>query len=428
MSTTSLADILVRHHLQEQAEAVAGDQKRGDRMLTGESPAGRCWRQLRAGLLGLLISTLVATACNNHADGTSSSTQPPAPAAQSPWPTRGWRTAAPQDHGMDPGVLAGIDDQARTAFPGLRSVLVVRGGELVVERYYHGSTATDHHNVFSVTKSVTSALVGIALSDHHLKSLHQTVGELLGRHLPANTDPDTADITVEQLPTMTAGIPADPEGGNALPAMFTSRDWVRFVLGQPLVSRPGTRFAYSTQGSQLLSAIVTDATGQSMLAFAQARLFAPLGIATNSPAHPVAAPENQGAFARAGFAWAEDPQGYQIGGSFLKLTPRDLAKFGYLYLKDGRWEGRQLIPAGYVRASTQVQSRPPGPAQYGYHWWVVTQPGPPGFFARGFGGQYLVVLPGLDLVVVITCDEAFRPDRDVAAALIGEVILPATTK
>ena len=200
------------------------------------------------------------------------------------------------------------------------------------------------------------------------------------------------------------------------------------MLGQPLASRPGTRFAYSTQGSQLLSAIVTEATGQSLLAFARVKLFSPLGIATDPAAHPVFTPEHQPSFDRAGFAWAQDPQGYQIGGSFLKLTPRDLAKIGYLYLMEGRWEDRQLIPASYVRASTQVQSRPPGPAEYGYHWWVISQDEPQGFFARGFGGQYVLVLPRLDLVVVITCDEAFRPDREVASALIGDVILPATRR
>jgi CubicO group peptidase (beta-lactamase class C family) len=151
-----------------------------------------------------------------------------------------------------------------------------------------------------------------------------------------------------------------------------------------------------------------------------------LGIASDPAAHPVFTPENQSSFERAGFAWAQDSQGYQVGGSFLKLTPRDLAKFGYLYLREGRWEGRQLIPVGYVRASTRVQSRPPGPAKYGYHWWVISQGEPGGFFARGFGGQYVLVLPSLDLVVVITCDEAFRPGRDVASALMGDVILPAT--
>ena len=290
-------------------------------MLTARSSGRRGRRRLPAGLVGLLVATLAATACGNHGGGTSSSAQRPAAAAQASWPTRGWRTAAPQDHGMNPRVLAGIDDQAKTAFPGLRSVLVVRGGDLVVERYYHGSTATEYHNVFSVTKSVTSALVGIALGDHRIRSLHQTVGELLGRQLPATADPRMASVTVEQLLTMTAGIAADPQGGDELPEMFTSHDWVRFVLGQPLASRPGTRFGYSTQGSQLLSAIVTEATGQSLLAFARAKLFSPLGIATDPAAHPVFTPEHQPSFDRAGFAWAQDPQGYQIGGSFLKLTP-----------------------------------------------------------------------------------------------------------
>jgi CubicO group peptidase (beta-lactamase class C family) len=135
----------------------------------------------------------------------------------------------------------------RPPFPGLRSVLVVRGGDLVVERYYNGSTATEYHNVFSVTKSVTSALVGIALGDRRIRSLHQTVGELLGQQLPATADPAMANVTVEQLLTMTAGIAADPQGGDGLPEMFTSHDWVRSCSARPLASRPGTRFAYSTQ-------------------------------------------------------------------------------------------------------------------------------------------------------------------------------------
>jgi CubicO group peptidase (beta-lactamase class C family) len=403
-------------------------------MLTTESPGRRGWRQLRAGLIGLLVSALAATACDDQADRTSQSTQrlapttqASAPVAHSSWPTSGWRTA-PQDHEINPSVLAGIDDQAKTAFPGLRSVLVVRHGYLVVERYYHGSSATEYHNVFSVTKSVTSALVGIDLGDHQLTSLRQTVGELLGRHLPANADPAMAKITLEQLLTMTAGIPADPEHGDALPAMFTSRNWVRFVLSQPLGSRPGTRFAYSTQGSQLLSAIVTDATGQSLLAFARAKLFTPLGISTHPAAHPAFTPEHQSTFERARFAWAQDPQGYQIGGSFLKLTPATSPSSATSTSTrgDGRVDSSsRLSMCGRPRKSRAAHRAPPSMATTG--GWSAGL-ALPGSLPEASAASMSWFCPLSIWSWSSPVTRAFRPDRDVATALIGQVILPATTK
>jgi CubicO group peptidase (beta-lactamase class C family) len=134
------------------------------------------------------------------------------------------------------------------------------------------------------------------------------------------------------------------------------------------------------------------------------------------------------AYERAPVAWPTDPQGYQLGFSGLKLPSRDLAKLGYLYLNGGRWNGVQVVPAGYVRASTQRQSQPPsgGPfGGYGYQWWVTSEHGHPSFLAAGFGGQFVQVVPDLDLVVVITSDPASQ--RDDAQTLVGETIIPAVT-
>jgi CubicO group peptidase (beta-lactamase class C family) len=287
-----------------------------------------------------------------------------------------------------------------------------------------------------VTKSFTSALVGIALGDHHLKSLDQTVGQLLAAHLPADADPRLAKVTVQQLLTMTSGLAGDdlpPAGDPDLTfRLYQSRDWVRHILGRKLVTTPGSTFAYSNAGSHLLSAIVADATGGSTLAFARAKLFGPLGIHAEHAFQPVGVafptPAQERAYERAKVAWATDPQGYHGGFAGLQLPARHLAKLGYLYLNGGRWDGVQVVPAGYVRASTQPQSQPPPGAPfdgYGYQWWVTSEHGHPSFLAVGYGGQFVQVVPDLDLVVVITSDA--ERQRGDAQQLVGEAIIPAST-
>jgi CubicO group peptidase (beta-lactamase class C family) len=335
---------------------------------------------------------------------------------------------------MDPRVLADLDTKA-AYHPQLRSLLVVRHGSLVYERYWDGDASTGQE-AFSVTKSFTGALVGIALRDHQLKGLDQTVGELLAAHLPADADPRLAKVTVGQLLTMTAGLAGDDPSPGGDPGLTVrlrqSRDWVRHILGRKLVTRPGTTFAYSNAGSHLLSAIVADATGQSTLAFARAKLFTPLGIRSEHAFEPVDVAHStraaEQAYERAAVAWPTDPQGYHTGFGGLKLPARDLAKLGYLYLNGGRWDGVQVVPAGYVRASTQPQSHPPpsvGVDGYGYQWWVASEHGHPSFVAHGFGGQVVQVIPDLDLVVVITTDA--ERQRDDAQNLVGETIIPAIT-
>lgn len=385
----------------------------------------RLSRGSRAALLVLVC--VLAVSCSGRSPPVAEPGRQPAGA----WPTHGWRTAAPQDAGIDPAVLVGLDEGARLPYPALRSVLVVRHGMLVVERYYHGATPATYFNVFSVTKSVTSALVGIALGDHKLDGLDQRVVRLLARHLPPRPDPRLRAVTVEHVLTMTAGLPPDtvPEEP---PEWARANDWVRYLLSQPPATRPGTRFAYSSASSHLLSAIVADATGQTTLRYAQTRLFAPLGIASDPALEPEFAPRNAAAYERAGFAWPTDPQGYHLGYGFLKLTARDLAKLGYLYLNGGAWEGRQVVPAAYVRASTRPQVSTGGTfghvGGYGYQWWTMTEQGHPAFAAIGLGGQLIEVVPDLDLIVVMTSD----PDAaaDVRAAsdsqrLVGNVVVPA---
>jgi CubicO group peptidase (beta-lactamase class C family) len=390
------------------------------------------------GLL-LVALTVVLGACTSPSGqrSTVSSQQGSAtPRQRDYWPTAGWRTAPPKAQGMDPAVLAAIAGNVASLHPEVRSVLVVRHGYLVYERYWQGRTAANGDNVQSVTKSVVSALVGIALGEGKLKGLDQPIGELLARHLPKEADPRVARVTLEQLLTMTSGLAGDDPSLGGDPRVSqrqgASHDWVGHILGRRLATNPGASFAYSSATSQLLSAIVADATGQSLLAFARARLFGPLGIASAKAPAPVfvahPSPAVVKAYARVPVAWPTDPQGYQLGFSGLKLPSRELAKVGYLYLNGGRWDGRQVIPAGYVAASTRPHSTPPpdGPGEsYGYQWWVTSQAGHPSFRAVGYGGQLLQVVPDLDLVVVITSDAS--QNRNDAGDLVGQAIIPAVT-
>jgi CubicO group peptidase (beta-lactamase class C family) len=376
-----------------------------------------------------LIWSMMA-ACSGSGSGDPASPASGAPVAATVardyWPTTGWRTAAPAEHRVDAAALAKVEDQVARFFPEVRSVLVVRGGYLVYERYWHGLDAADGHDVRSVTKSVIGTLIGIAVADRKVSSLEQTVGQLLPDRLPPNADPRMATVTVRQLLAMTSGLAGDPAEEDAL---FRSPDWVRQILGRRLISEPGARFAYSSAGSHLLSAIVAAATGQSTLAYARTRLFTPLGINTAEAFEPVLAadvdPLALETYQRAAVAWPIDPQGHHFGGAFLRLPARDLAKLGYLYLNGGRWDGNQVIPADYVTAATTLSGPSAGqPTGYGLHWWVAEEGGHHTFRAEGFGGQFIYVVPDLDLVVVMTNDPDKGPNP---RSLIMNTIVPAVT-
>ena len=273
-----------------------------------------------------------------------------------------------------------------------------------------------------MTKSVIGALVGIAIAEGKIMGLDQTVGELLAAQLPKDADPRFAGVTVQHLLTMTSGLAGDEDssGGDSRveEAMWQSPDWVRHILSRQLEIEPGTHFAYSNAGAHLLSAIVANASGQSTLAFARAKLFNPLGIRTEGAFEPVLSDHIEAAtveeYQGASVAWPVDPQGYHEGGGSLRLPARDMAKFGYLYLNGGRWDGSQVIPADYVAAATSPAGSSPNLSKgYGWFWWVPTEGGHHTFSARGYGGQFIYVVPDLDLVTVVTSDpekEALNPE------------------
>jgi CubicO group peptidase (beta-lactamase class C family) len=204
-----------------------------------------------------------------------------------------------------------------------------------------------------------STLIGIALDEGHLRDVDQTLPQPLQSHA-RTMPPPLKSVTLRQILTMTAGLPEDPRD---LPGFVTTNNWVAAILQDGIQQPPGQSFAYSSAGSHLLSAILTQATGRSTLDYARQKLFTPLGINTVPAAEPVARQENQATYDHAGFAWPTDPQGNHVGFSFLKLTPRDMNKLGQLWRNNGRWKGRQLVsPPGWPNQHSPTWRRTPHPS------------------------------------------------------------------
>ncbi len=322
--------------------------------------------------------------------------KPNLPPGPDRWVFDHWQTAAPEASQVDTNHLARSLEQLPRVCPDLRSLLVVRHGALVVERYFGGTRPQDAWNVKSVTKSMVSALVGIALERGYLRSLDQPVLDFFPEYRDKVTDPRKAQITLRHLLTMSAGLEWVENGPIAFRCM-RSPDWARFILNSKLVADPGTKWNYSSALPHLLSAVLTKATGTNTLAFARAYLFDPIGAVIGQ--------------------WDRDPKGYYFGGSELYMTPRGLAKFGRLYLNNGVWDGKQIVPAAWVRASTQQTNS----AHYGYLWWLDTFERHPLYFAQGLGGQHIVVVPDLDAVVVTT---AYLPTHFSPLTFIKLYVLP----
>ncbi len=314
-------------------------------------------------------------------------------------------------------------DAGSGAFDQVRAILVSVHGRPVFERYYHSSAATTG-NVFSVTKSVMSMLIGIALDERKLRGVDQTLAQLLPAYAAAMPAAVKA-VTLRQVLTMTAGLPSDPPG--ALPGFVTSGDWVAAILREGTQQPTGQGFAYSSAGSHLLSAILRQATGRSTLDYARAKLFTPLGISTVPAAEPVARAESALAYDRARFAWPTDPQGNHVGFTWLKLTARDMDRLGQLWLNQGRWAGRQLVTAAWVTESTTSHvDTHSTPEQYGYQWWLTTADGHRAYAAMGYGGQLIEVVPDLDLVTVVASTDApGAAGPEVYLDLVSSYIAPA---
>jgi CubicO group peptidase (beta-lactamase class C family) len=306
------------------------------------------------------------------------------------WPTRGWAVSSPEEQGMSSERLARLVEFG--AVNDMDSVLVTRHGRIVLEATYAPFRPGLKHHVYSATKSVTSTLVGMALGDGLLDSTGRKVVDFFPDHTIAKLDDAKKAITVQHLLDMTSGLSWTEGLSGALDsaiAMARSPDWQQFVLDQPMAAAPGTRFYYNSGNSHLLSAILGKVTGRSANDYAREKLFGPLGIDD--------------------VQWQSDPQGVTVGGWGLHLQPRDMAKIGYLWLRGGLWEAKQILPASWIegvrKADIDMRESWAYDLRYGRQFWLMTRRD--AFMAVGKHRQLIIVMPRLDIVAVVTGAQRF---------------------
>jgi CubicO group peptidase (beta-lactamase class C family) len=302
------------------------------------------------------------------------------------WPTNGWKISTPEQQGMDSAKLKIAVEFIQERLPDAYSLLVVKNGYLVFEKYFRKGSPDRIAVIHSVTKSFTSALIGIALDKGYLESVDQRLFDFFPEYVTDDLDWRKQEIRLKHLLTMSAGLKWN-DWGPELWDWVVSLDWGEYTLQPPQDDYPGNVFNYNSSLSHLLSIILEKSTKISTLEFADQHLFKPLGIRQRH--------------------WDNDPQGYYTGGFGLSLTARDLAKLGFLYLNNGYWDGQSIVSEQWVQASTRHRwyaHRVYGPTGYGYQWWVKEVDGFHSYRAWGRRGQFVVVVPKLDLVVVVTSE------------------------
>ena len=308
---------------------------------------------------------------------------------------------------IDSRQLGQIADRARE-LDQLNSLIIARDGEVQFAEALRGPGLDRTVNIKSVSKTLMAALVGIALDRGILDNVNQSVAELLPDSMPNDADPRIRQITVDHLLTMRAGL--ERTSGPNYGRWVASDNWVRFALSRPIVAEPGGRMLYSTGSYHLLAAILTRLTGSSVLALARDWLGEPLAIAIPP--------------------WTRDPQGIYMGGNNMALSPNALLKFGEMYRRQGRFDDRQIISRNWVETSWQPRTRSPFSGDYyGYGWFIDSIRGHGAYYARGYGGQLVYLVPELGLTVVITSDPT-RPARSGGyfsdlKALLTDQIIPA---
>ena len=311
----------------------------------------------------------------------------------------GWQTTSLDSVDMDTQMISLLTDRLMNGkYGGVRSLVIVKDGCLVHEAYFDGSSRETPQEIYSITKSISSALVGIAVDRGLIDGVDVPIVTLFQEYDHLFSDEQKRRITIEHLLTHTSGLdwdehtyPYEDPRNSEFNMYYGAEDWMAYVLGVPMRDEPGTRYEYNTGAVHLLSAILKIATGLAADEFADECLFGPLSIT--------------------GYGWNEDPMGYPRTGAThggLRMRVRDVAKFGQLFLDGGAWHGQQLISGAWVEASLHPRAATPSDTGgMGYLWFLNSfqfrGQTVDTFVARGAGGQTLLVTPSLDLVVVVTC-------------------------
>jgi CubicO group peptidase (beta-lactamase class C family) len=341
----------------------------------------------------------------------SSGAATPQGATEPIWPTNGWQTSTPKEQGVDSRELANLVDFGVAHH--LDSFLLVRHGKIVAEIYYAPYSEGILHEVNSTTKAVVGTLIAIAWKDGWLDNLNHPVLDFFDKRKVTNAYDGKIAITVQNLLDMTSGFEWNEglDGPNiSSHAMEYCPNWVDFILNRPMANSPGEVFYYNSGNPHLLSAIITKLSGMSALQYAQAKLFGPLGIDH--------------------VFWRSDPQGISVGGYDLFLEPRDMAKIGYLYLRNGVWEGRQILPSAWIdkvnHATIDTHSAREPALRYSDLFWAL--PDKHVYMSVGYHGQVIMVFPDLDAVAVTTARDSysFSQFADLVSASVKSDTAPST--
>ena len=300
------------------------------------------------------------------------------------WPTNGWESASPESQGFDSEKLLGKLNAIKQKGMDIQSLMIIRNGSVILDAYFYPYDGSTYHDVASVTKSVMTTLIGIA-ADQSKLSLDDPILSFFPDRTFSNMDPAKEQITVRHLVSNSSGFRFDEKDDAAtISAMTESDDWIQHALDLPLAHEPGTHFAYFSPGMHLLSAILQETTGMTTLEFAEANLFKPLGITE--------------------VYWPSNSQGYTIGYGDLCLYPVDMAKIGFLFLHNGKWEGKQIVSKQWVSEATKKQL-PTGEGKegYGYGWWI-SSPNEKFPYYRAYGRQeqIIMVVPPINTVIITT--------------------------
>ena len=324
------------------------------------------------------------------------------------WPAEDWPTSTPEEQGIDSALLLELLENVADWNLHVDSIMVIRNGFVVLDAYFYPNTADMPHQLWSATKSFTSTLAGIAMDQGLIRDLDQPVVELFPDLDTEDLDDDASAITLGNLLTMSAGIPCSAIGFDTQEVLLNSTDPVQTVLELD-IRNPGRGFSYCNLDSDLVAAAVASAADQPLLDYANEFLFGPLGITE--------------------YSWQTIQDDLPFGSLGLYLTPHDMARLGYLFLHEGRWNGQQVVSSDWIETVTcagdsECPSRGRG---YGYHWWLFPERV---FMAIGGAGQYIAVSPDKNMVVVVTSsgDPTLTPSEigpKVFGAAVSDDPLPA---
>jgi len=329
------------------------------------------------------------------------------------WPTDKWASGLASDHAFDIGRLSDALEAARNDEL-LRAVLIIRDGRIVTEEYFNGGARDQSTEVWSVTKSIVSALIGVAIQQGHIDS----IDDPMVKYLPDY--PAFGNLTIRHVLTHTTGLEWTEEGDDFV-AWLASPDPVANAIHRERQYSPGTRLLYSSGNSHFLSALLEHATGANPGDYAEEYIFEPLGIEFQ-PQQVVPNGVTWDSFLiRTPHTWKRDNTGIEVGAFGLSMTARDMARFGYLYLNRGQWAGRTIVDTDWVVESTRDHVRRSGNFGFGYHWVVSQRAGHLAFNADGWGGQIICVVPSLDMVIVLK-SEAENPGAHAYYELLSELI------